>query len=202
MSLFLYTAGEPERLALLQESCSRVNLPLHSYHVEWSSWSRIKAQEGRKFLEAHCPPGAIAMWVDGYDSLVVQPEAVILERWRWLGGGLVIASEMNCWPQPEWASDYPEAPGNRYLCAGGYIGPRDELIDALALVERLSSDGNDQTGWTIAYLEKCFPLKIDHESQLFRSMNSPAHTDSCVYHWNGKLPGREEWWRSYASEPR
>lgn len=202
MSLFLYTAGEPERLALLQESCDRVGLPLNSYKAEWSSWAGIKAQEGRRFLEAHCPSGAIAMWVDGHDSLVVQPEAVILERWRWLGGGLVIASEMNCWPEMAWASDYPEAPGNRYLCAGGYIGPRDELIEALALVERLSSDGNDQTGWTIAYLEKCFPLKIDHESNLFRSLNSPAHTESCVYHWNGKLPGREEWWRSYASKPR
>lgn len=144
--LLVFTAN-PD--SLLLESARRVGIEVASYTPNpWKDYANGKTRCGADFLRTRTEP--FAMWTDGYDSLILKPEADILSR---LTAPVLISAERNCFPDSHRAEEFPDA-GTlpRFLCAGGYIGRREELIAALEVVLSMATTGDDQRAWTSAYL--------------------------------------------------
>ena len=194
MSGLLVFSANPD--ALLLESGRRVGIDIVSYTPNpWKDYVNGKLRCGAGFLRGRTEP--FAMWLDGYDSLILKSEAEILAR---LSAPVLISAERNCFPDPERAAEFPDT-GTlpRFPCAGGYIGRREELIAAMEIVLSMATTGDDQRAWTAAYLAGAVPgLAIDHERRIFHSMGDGEPVgDSCTVHFNGRIPGRDEWWRAY-----
>ena len=137
------------------------------------------------------------MWLDGYDSLILKSEAEILAR---LDAPAPISAERNCFPDSERAEEFPLiGAGPRYLCAGGYIGNREYLIATMETVLSMAATGDDQRAWTSAYLAGAVSgLAVDRERAIFCSEGDgdTKEADPCSRHWNGRIPGRDEFWKT------
>ena len=197
MSLLVYTAaydGQHDQLDLLRHSCDRVGIDLHRYGSGgYPGWAIAKLDHGIEFLKSRTED--IAMWVDGFDSLVLHGQNEIVNRFRELDATAVIAAERSCWPDPKLSSYFPPSLGNEFPNAGGYIGYRDMLIQTLLMVRARTDGENDQEGWCRTFASGMRHVKIDNHSHIFQCMNSPVmNEDPCVRHWNGKSPGRDEFW--------
>lgn len=199
--LMVFTVGS--NLDLLLESCSRVMITPAVYDCKWTDYVTVKLRGALKFLSGQWDIPEFLMWVDGDDSLILKPEEEILARVQSFGGPVIISAESNCWPDADQADKYPKAPGHQgpqYINAGGYIGPRNQVMSAMHRVVEMAEGGDDQRAWTKAYLSKQLPqVVIDHSRRLFSSIadgEDALRADSCVKHWNGRTEGREEYWRS------
>lgn len=183
--LCVFTANADE---LLIASGQRVGITVQSYPTHHHGFVTDKTKSGIAFLESRSE--AFALWTDGGDSLIVKEEAEILSRFT---GGILIAAENTCWPDADRALLY----GPAYLNAGGYMGVRKDLIQALRTVLRVAADEDDQRAWTTAYLKELVPdLRIDTQRRVFRSEadGGDEKRDPCIRHWNGRVTGRDEAW--------
>lgn len=202
-NLAVFTTGT--NLDLLRASCERVMITLHTYESNpWKGYVSGKLRDGIKFLETN--PAPYVMWVDGNDSLILQPEDVILSRLHALGDPVVISGEHHCWPDQSRDIDYAKlfqrklcSVGYLYLNAGGFIGPIQDVMTAMHVALAAATDEDDQRAWTTAYLEGLLPdVQIDHGRWMFSSVGdgkSAEVAQSCAKHWNGRVPGREGYWR-------
>ncbi len=182
--LCVFTANADD---LLIASASRVGIIVQSYQTLNHGFVTDKTRKGIAFLETRTEP--YALWTDGTDSLILKSETEILSRFS---GGILIAAENNCWPD---AGRY----GPPFLNAGGYMGVRQELIVALRAVLGVAADEDDQRAWTTAYIGGLIPgLVIDSERRVFcsESGGDTADADPCIRHFNGRVPGRKEYWES------
>lgn len=190
--LLVFTANPDD---LLLQSARRVGIEIAAYTPNpWGDFVNGKTRRGAEFLRTRTEP--FAMWTDGYDSLILKPEADILSI---LTAPVLISAERNCFPDSHRAEEFPDTGSlPRFLCAGCYIGRREELIAALEVVLSLATTGDDQRAWTSAYLAGAVPgLKIDHERRIFHSMGDGDPVgDSCVIHFNGRVPGLREFWEA------
>ncbi len=206
MNLTVFTAaydGQHTQLDLLRESCTLLGVELHRYGSGgYPGWKQAKVDDGIKFLDALPGTVDLAMWVDGFDSLLLHGTQEIVARYNALPGGpkkVVVATEHACWPDSHRAEEFiPVVSGNRFPNAGGYIGPPALLAETLSIVRSYTPGENDQSGWIGAILSGDVPwVVMDRTSRLYQSMNSPKPKEpACVLHWNGKVPGREEFWKS------
>lgn len=212
-NLCVFTTGT--KLDLLRASCARVMITLAEYKSEpWKGYVSGKLRDGIKFLESN--PAPYVMWVDGNDSLILEPEDVILSRLHALGDPVVISGESNCWPDADkginysrkyYANQYNPAAvitqGYLYLNAGGFIGPIQDVMTAMHMVVAAATDEDDQRAWTTAFLADLLPnVQVDHGRWLFSSIGDGQSAEvarSCVKHWNGRVPGREDYWRKLCS---
>lgn len=168
---------------LLIASGVRVGIMVHSYPTLNHGFVTDKTRKGIAFLESRTEQ--FALWTDGTDSLILKSEDEIMSRFS---GGILIAAENNCWPD---AGRYDPP----FLNAGGYMGRREDLIAALKIVLPVAMDEDDQRAWTTAYISGLIPgLVIDTERRVFCSMADGVEADSCVAHWNGRIPGRQDYW--------
>lgn len=204
MKLCIFTSeyeGNTPSLALLRESCARVGVTLHTYgQGPWPGWLAGKTRDGIAFLESVAGDFTHAMWVDGFDSLVLAPPQIIERTYEGLTDRVIVASELNCWPLSELSEQFPVREGKRFVNAGGYMGPIPLLIQEMQkVIGCCGPHENDQYGWSLRYLEAWPRIQLDTKSLLWRSMSDPDDGGpSCVRHWNGQVPGREEFWRKYA----
>lgn len=197
--LLVFTCGHDSRLGLLRESCEAVGATLEAYSPEpWPGYVSGKLKAGVRFLQDRTEP--FAMFVDGHDSLLLQPPAEIMGRLRAMGNPVLISGERNCWPDVELATQYKhDMPNKLFLNSGGYIGPRAELMTMMHYVIAEAEGEDDQRAWTKAYLAGRLPsVQIDHIRWIFASMgdgDDAVRSKSCVAHFNGRVPGREEFWQ-------
>lgn len=198
-NLFVFTTGKDT--SLLRESAKSVNITLHEYpNPPWTSFLDIKLRKGLVYLSQQLPfrKEELVMWVDGDDSLILKPEHDIVARYMAFGGEhILMSAENSCWPDETLASKFPEVAQPRYLCAGGFIGPKNLVMAAMAQVIMDAKGDNDQLEWTRSYLAKTIHLQLDHTRRIFANISdgeAALKADSCVKHWNGKLPGRKEYW--------
>ena len=200
MADLLVFSADPDRLLI--ESATRVGIAVKSYISNpWIGWTSGKLKDGIAFLSQQSEP--YALWVDGHDSLILKPEDEIM---RFVPeSGVLVAAEKNCWPDNAIAGKYDlvnrsqrRLDDPQYLNAGGYCGRRDELIRTMRFVLELANgDENDQAAWAQAFLAGT-EITIDHQRHIFCSEGDggTANADPCVRHWNGKIPGREDFFRS------
>lgn len=196
--LCVFTAGTD--LDLLRDSCTRVGISLQEFDGTWSSFTQIKLVRAAEFLRTRSEP--YAMWIDGHDSLILRPEQEILKRFHSFFGAVVVSAEANCWPHPEWAEKFPPAPPGcpRFLNAGGWIGYTPVLIDMLDWRVKYAKSDNDQEVWQREFLTGALlDRTLDYRRRIFASIADGPEalgSDSCVKHWNGKIPGRGEYWHA------
>lgn len=199
--LCVFTTGT--NLDLLRESCLTVNITLYNYPSDpWVGYVTGKLRGGIKFLTTR--PEPFVMWLDGNDSLVLKPESEILSLWQIFGGPVIMAAESTCWPDAELEEKYPPAIAlqygmPRFLNAGGFIGPKGLVLTAMHAALRFAGDNeDDQRAWTAAYLAGALPdVQLDYTRTLFACVgdgNSALIAKSATLHWNGKIPGRKEYW--------
>lgn len=198
-SLCVFTTGSD--LELFLYSCARVGIVPATYEAAWKDYVHVKLIPAIPFLESRTED--YAMWVDGNDSLIIQPEEEILRRMAIATHPIFISAERNCWPDPQNAPMYaqrdPSASDPKFINAGGFIGPRKLLIKYMKTVLSYADDsGDDQRAWIRAYLAGALPdLWIDHGRWIFSSVadgREAEQADCCVKHWNGKIRGRQEYW--------
>lgn len=199
--LFVFTANADP---LLLASASYFAVSLHSYILDpWPGYVQGKIRAGLNFLESNHNGARYSMWVDGSDSLILQPASEILTRagnvWREAGayGSLLFSSEHNCWPNSTLAPFYPRSAGNRFLNSGGFIAETAELIRgmkmALKMAEGFTED--DQLAWTRVLIRNEAHITLDIDRRVFSCEGDgeeAARSNPCVRHFNGRTPGREE----------
>ncbi len=194
--LCIFTANAD---ALLYASAARVNISICSYHCNpWPGYVTGKLKRGIEFLNTRTEQ--YAMWIDGMDTLLLKSEVAIIDE-LWRCRTPVMAAENNCWPDSYAARFYP-SPSGPYINAGCFAGRRTRLLEAMhtALQCAIPGDEDDQRAWTTAYIRHYnsdYPeLAIDSDRRIFQCMGDGGDVrDTCVAHWNGRTPGREEYWK-------
>lgn len=181
---------------LLKASAARLNLNLCSYDVSpWPGYVTGKLRRGVEFLETRTE--SYAMWVDGHDTLLLKSEADIIKIFELSYSPVVLAAENNCWPDT-FASRYYPAQHGPFINSGAFIGARRCLLAAMQAALASASDEDDQRAWTTTYIRQAeeFDITLDKQRRLFQCMGDGTPiADPCVLHWNGRTPGREEFWR-------
>jgi hypothetical protein len=198
--LLVFTTGADGKLDLTRESCAAVGITLRTFPAPWVGYVTTKLRPAIPFLQSRREP--FAMWIDGHDSLVLQPEHEIMRRYTARGASILFSAERDCWPDKDLANMYPEAPDPKYLNAGGFIGLREDLIAAMLNTLAFPNTEDDQRSWVLTYLMGKADIKLDHGRRVFASLgdgDASRDCDSCVKHWNGKVPGREEFWNEWKS---
>lgn len=203
MSLCLFTTGADE---LLRQSCQHHGVTLHEYPEPkpWPGFTTGKLRRGIEFLMSRTEQYAI--WIDGGDTLVLKPSEEIEARLAAMGMPVLIAAEKTCWPDAD--VKYPDRmmlPGMpRFINAGGYGGLRVDLVGAMHVALSRAEGEDDQRAWTAAYVQGVLPgVQIDHGRRVFCSEGDgdTGGADPCFRHWNGKVPGRDEFWSKYEGAP-
>jgi hypothetical protein len=196
--LCVFTTGADD---LLIESGKRVGIEVHNYPcAPFPGYVTGKLKRGVEFLKTRNEK--YAMWVDGRDSLILKPASYI-QRFCPLLPSVMVASEHNCWPDQIAARYYSDWFRNTrtYLNAGGFLGYRNCLIRAMMEVISCAEDGDedDQRAWTTAFLRGTpTTIGIDQSRRVFCSEGDgdTQSADPCVRHWNGRVPGRQEFWEA------
>lgn len=202
-NLCVFTTGND--LTLLRASAQRVTITLHEYETPAAGYVTMKLRRGVEFLSHRDEP--YAMWVDGNDSLLLHPEDSIISRLSSMGEPTIISAEKNCWPDADKEGEYRKKDDRgiqhnlpRFLNAGGFIGPINGVLGAMHAAISCAESEDDQRAWTKAYLSGMLPhVQIDHARFIFASIGDgeeALRVDSCVKHWNGRTPGRQEYWES------
>ncbi len=201
----LLFSSEPDPLLL--ESAAHFGLMIQFYPSRpWGGYVSGKLKRGVEFLRSRNEE--FAMWVDGHDSLILKPESEIMPLIPL--DGVLIEAERNCWPDTEMASRYPVSHGHtpRFLNSGGYCGRREILIEAMDLAISMATTEDDQRAWTAAYLDQYRlsyrgpRIMLDRDRRVFCSMGDGdcEAATSATRHWNGRVQGREEYWRARCSD--
>ncbi len=218
MSLLVFTMNysrPPVDWSLLIRSGKRVGIEIASYGegLGWpNSYGQAKIVDALGFLTERSED--IVLYTDSQDSFIARPAVDILAGYeRAVSPQILLQAEKNCYPEREWGYDYPEvATPWRFICAGGWMGRRESLLQALDEIHcgelfKINSHC-DQRLWTDWYLR--FPgaqarAKLDTNCEVFQSMagtgemeddgrNGVTKTYPSVIHFNGRVPGREEWY--------
>lgn len=152
--------------------------------------------------------------LDAYDVFCLAPEDEIIWKFMSFQHPMVIAGEINCWPDKDRTKDYPaprcQTP-YKHLNGGAYMAQTEYL--AWKLKEwGVSPDfraPSDQRFLTDQYLKDHRSMKIDEECVLFQTMcradlkklvfsgrrlvNLETETVPCFLHGNGKAKMEPFW---------
>lgn len=206
----------PVDMSLLRRSCERVGIDLQTYGSgkSWpGSYGVAKILDACDFMKTRSED--ICLYTDSQDSFLVYGEQKILEAYERCGSPMILLqAEKNCYPERNWASEYPVSRSPwRYICAGGWMGKREALIQSLeelADSEQFRMDSFcDQRVWTDWYLR--YPTAqlraaLDTNCEVFQSLfwrdemtddgfNLITGTRPCIVHMNGRTHGEREWYQ-------
>ncbi len=219
-NLCVFTTVESEASAsLLRHSCDRVGLQLHLYETgTWRGYADGKIRGALDFLRTRTEP--ICMFVDGHDSFILKGEDAILDALNIPDEPIIISCEKTCWPDATIGIDFldPNKMAASPWCypnSGGWIGDRGALVEALSkmleYVERWP--GDDQRCWQEYCLGWPQQVHRDTECSIFQCMGGTGEEEingagvntitfrvSMVWHFNGRTPGREEWYRKLTGD--
>lgn len=148
------------------------------------------------------PDDHIVMFIDGFDVIVVQPKAKILDKFLKENSDLTFASERNCWPYEAMASTFTKHPhGFDFINSGCYIGYASKLKAFYKSIAPHPYE-SDQKYVYLNYFQNPCNFKIDHNCEIFLclyevnpddvALNAsndiqclPTNTLPCVLHANG-----------------
>lgn len=203
-------ATDVDKMQILKASAAnhKMNITNLGEGVEWHGGDMTGPGGGqkinivKKFL-ANVDDTAIVMFVDGYDVLINDTLPTIVERYKDMGGDVVVAAEKTCWPDKTLADQFPNSHTEyRYLNSGLYIGT---AVALRKLFEESLEDGSDDQ----LYMQKQFlqqdalgvKVVLDVENYIFQCMaaasqditvksnkqllNNATRCCPCVLHGNG-----------------
>lgn len=201
--------------ALLRRSCQRVGIDLQLFGTgTWKGYADGKIRGALDFLRMRTED--VCMFVDGHDSFVLAGEEHILDVYNMFDESIVISCEKTCWPDTAVANRYKKLDTNSpflYPNAGGWIGERKALCMALRELLPFSEKwpNDDQRCWH-EFATDCKnsvqddeQVSRDTECSIFQAMGGTGEMNETgrntitgnwpmVWHFNGRTPGREEWY--------
>lgn len=217
-SLVVFTCNytwPPTDYALLQDSCARVGIDLQTYGdgQVWPSYTH-RLRDAAAFLdmrtETHC------LFLDSADTFICDDASELLERFYTFSRQFVFSAEKNCWPDASKADYFPgDGTPYRFLNAGAWMGKREYTVNMLRRVwstyhYRPTFEQDDTRCFVHACIDGVIPADdyaIDHHCRIFHSMcgyvdgeidaqlhNTITDTRPAVFHFNGRAPGREEFY--------
>jgi len=195
--------------AILRESCNRKGLPFLAYGVGQPFPRFVEGKMKRLADELEHVEQEVVLYSDGFDSIVLAGAEEILKKWDAFNSGVVLSAEKNCFPIEDLAAKYPQIEGPwRFVNAGGFIGYRTYLIDALRYMIRTYDDEDDQARWSKAFIDGQLLATVDSTCQIFQTMGGAKDDDveytnnrihntvhdsyPSVVHFNGRKDGIEK----------
>lgn len=156
-------------------------ITLISKDLDWKS-HRNKDNSLKNYLQ-ELLPNEIILFTDGYDTIFIENENKILERYKQVTNNtkILIAAEINCYPAHYLANYYPSVKSPfKYLNSGGFIGSVEQILKVLNDLENAhlwmnESEYNifqwsNQYLWTLAYLRRNQEIMLDTNCILFQSL--------------------------------
>jgi hypothetical protein len=157
----------------------------------------------KQYLASHVDDSSIVLFVDGYDVILNDNIATVVERYKDMGADVVFAAEKTCWPDLELADAFPESHTEyRYLNSGVYIGTG-------AALRKMFSDPIEDGQDDQLYMQKRFLAQeqydvkaiLDVENYIFQCiaksgtdvmvkpnkqlLNTATRCCPCILHGNG-----------------
>jgi len=195
----------------LAQSCSELNLELVVVEGPTPFALRDKIFCLYNYLKDN-QSDEVILFADAYDSLFVQNEQTILQKFREAGEKIIFSTEKLCHPDKKLMPKYPSKNGLwRFLNSGGFIGWSKDLYRLLddvvkynehidAPTEKMAR--NDQYIWTRFYLSNPDRINLDYDCSIFQSIlwtnptreldfsksgvvNQKTGHDPCMLHFNG-----------------
>ena len=195
----------------LAQSCSELNLELVVVEGPTPFALRDKIFCLYNYLKDN-QSDEVILFADAYDSLFVQNEQTILQKFREAGEQIIFSTEKLCHPDKTLMPKFSSNNGPwRFLNSGGFIGWSKDLYQLLDDVVKYNEGidaptkkmaRNDQYIWTRYYLENPDRIKLDYDCRIFQSIlwtnptrelefsktqmiNRKTGHDPCVLHFNG-----------------
>lgn len=167
----------------LRYSCKKngIDFGYYGIRVRYTNWKEAKVDQLIDYLRTD--DHEIVMFTDGFDSFVMQDERTILDKFDDIRSPIVLSAERDYYPDIGLGNKFKKSETSfRYPCAGGFIGYRMNIINALELMRSrymnydLGGDNNkhktnDQTLWQLAVIEDILPIKLDTCCEIFLNMN-------------------------------
>lgn len=162
---------EHPNLKKLQQSCEQHNIELEvvgmGQYYNKNSSKLLFMVDYLNTLE----DSDIVMFVDGFDVLILEDKATILEKFLAMQTGFLMSAEKNCWPYPDLAKHYPPSPTPfRFINTGSYIGYVKNIKNWLDRMQPIYDNGSDQGFITVEYLGSPAanrPFVLDYYCHLF-----------------------------------
>jgi hypothetical protein len=174
----LTVATDLEKASQLLRSAEKNNLKVKALgaHNNWTGGDVKKGPGGgmkvnllRQELENY-RDNDVVLFVDGYDVIINDSEASILDRYLQFHCKVLFAAEKVCWPDRNLEKEFPEpATGYRYLNSGCFIGVVSELKKMME--EPLKDIDDDQLYFHKKFLSKRYNVKLDHEGYVFQCVS-------------------------------
>lgn len=222
--LLVFSCGDPAKRELFTRSCGLQNIEpvFFEYGDVYPGHGEAKIRLARKFLESHEEP--FVMFVDSYDSILLDGAAAILDKYQRIGMPIVISAEKSCWPDKDISTHfpYPKPPFQnspwRFINSGGWMGERNAAWNALWEMDVKYADkwpGDDQRCWQEWYVRaggRQF-MHVDAGCEIFQTMsgvggmelgpsgeNLVTHSQPKVLHFNGATPNIGLWYRTLTGD--
>ncbi len=193
---------------------SRTTLEKHGIQVflyglgepwQGNGMKQVAAQIAAEKFQGQCD---FILSLDGYDTLCFADEDEIVEKFMAFRHPMVIAAEMNCWPDVQNACRYPRSRTSspfRFLNGGAYMAQTDYLVAMLREwgITKDFQAGSDQGFLTDKFLTYPGSMMIDEECSLFQTLcgvkpehfyrsgkrviHKKTYQVPCVLHGNGHM---------------
>jgi len=202
--------SDPERNRYLRDSCAHFGVTLGSFGfgTPWPGYIAGKITAAIPYLAARTEK--YVLFSDGGDTMMLRnPSCGLMTAFHSFESPIVISAERDCFPLQYLAPKFPPAEsGYTFPNAGGFMGERKAVIDALLFLEHNYDDGEDQARWLRLGVDNPASIKIDHWCRIFQTMSGGAGGDvrfdggACLnqrtgthpyfLHFNGRCSGIEE----------
>ncbi len=201
----------------LRESASLLKIPLTIYGMgEGYSVMKAKIDGLVSTLKWNRDLYTHVLYTDGDDSFFTWNKESIMADYIFLGSPpCLISAELECAPVQNIAGLFLTPGPYRYICAGGFMGEIDYLIEKLQLIKATYIDNpeiecNDQAYWSLGLVEGHLDgTEVDSGCEVFQTMSGGAIKDlvwdqatksyhniitessPAVLHFNGRTKGIE-----------
>jgi len=191
----------------LEESAEILGYKLHLYGIGKFFSTLREAKIISLVEEVQKVETDLVLVCDSVDTLLVEPQKELVNRFLAKRCLLLMAAEKQCYPQPLMAECYPKITSPwRYLNSGAYIGDKVSvaamLEEALKLrphpanVYRSRDWENDQFLFAQLYIQG-FGITLDTDCYVFQCVGDITEEEykqaaPCLYHFNGHAAGIEK----------
>lgn len=199
---------------LLQRSAETLGMELHAYGSgNFPGFGIGKVRDAITFLQAR--DERYCLYTDCSDAFIARAD--IMDAYDRVGApDILLSGETNCYPDADRAGEYPASDSPwKYINAGGWMGERSRVLEALEEIWDFTEDKTcDQRMWTrwfLGFHEAQSRAKIDTVCHVFQTgfsegqisdkgVNLVTGNSPCVFHFNGRVPGRREWYYKLRGE--
>lgn len=158
-----------EKYKLVRSIAESKGVPCHAYSGQWRGFGEklVMGQKASRELTQYTH----LLMMDAFDVIVMASADEILQRYLEFGHPFVCQAEVNCWPDIEKTSLYPECNTPwRFLNSGLYVVEREYLGNLWDKHGPIDPGVYDQRWVTDVFLNDPGCIKLDTNCELFQGL--------------------------------